>query len=491
MTDRSSSSAPDLAFDASAPASRRGEDVDAADAVRDALRSRVRRLLNGANGHGSTDGVDRIHRVRVSLPTAVDPLDWLWSQPATEAVYWSGRDDDEAVAGVGAADCIAARSLPVDLDRLESVLAGRIDSGENVRYFGGLRFDAGQPPNNETPDRRWTPFGAARFVLPRFLLHRSGDETSLSCTIVRSRDTDDAEAILQAIDRLPLPKPVTHDALPPLLDRVDAPTHDRWCKMVEWALRNVSSGHLAKVVLARRVALRFGDRIRPFHVLKHLQAATRSCFHFGFRPEGKPTAWVGASPERLFRRSNGTVVSEAVAGTRSRGQSEQADAALRDELLESPKDRREHAFVEDAIADRLAPLCDRVDVDAETSEMQLERGRHLHSRIEGTLHPTTSTVDLLRALHPTPAVGGVPHDTALTAIRNQEPFDRGWYAGPIGWVGDEAAEFAVGIRAGLVRGEAIDLFSGAGLVEGSRPDAEWDEIEQKIGDFAAVLGIQD
>lgn len=489
MTDRSSTSASSFPFDVPPP-SRERDDVDGAGAVRSRLRRGVRSVLDRSNGHAG-NGVSGIHRVEVPLPASVNALDWLWTQPAAEAVYWSGRDDSETVAGIGVADRIVTRARPVNLPRLESVLSHRIGRGDGVRYFGGLRFDAGRPAGESDPDRGWAPFGSARFVLPRFVLEHDGGEMKLACMLVLPRDAGDAESIEAAIDQLPLPAPRTGDALPTLLDRVDAPTHDRWREMVEWALHCFRRGDLSKVVLARRVALRFAGRVSPFHILKSLQAATRSCFHFGFRPGAEDVAWVGASPERLFRRSGRTVTSEAVAGTRSRGQSEQADAALRDELMESPKDRREHRFVEDAIRERLAPLCESVDADAETSEMQLERGRHLHSQIRGTLRPSTSSMDLLRALHPTPAVGGVPHDAALSAIREQEPFDRGWYAGPVGWIADGQAEFAVAIRAGRVRGDAIDLYSGAGLVEGSKPGDEWDEIEQKIGDFAAVLGIPD
>jgi menaquinone-specific isochorismate synthase len=96
--------------------------------------------------------------------------------------------------------------------------------------------------------------------------------------------------------------------------------------------------------------------------------------------------------------------------------------------------------------------------------------------------------EVLRALHPTPAVGGYPGVEALEEIRALEPFDRGWYAGPVGWIGADAAEFAVGIRSGLVRGNTLALFSGAGIVAGSAPEGEWAEIEQKIGDFTRMFG---
>jgi menaquinone-specific isochorismate synthase len=183
------------------------------------------------------------------------------------------------------------------------------------------------------------------------------------------------------------------------------------------------------------------------------------------------------------------VVSEAVAGTRERGETPEADAALREELLTSAKERREHAFVQRAIQRALETLCTSVEAADAPSELALARGRHLHAAIRGALSPDTATVDLLEALHPTPAVGGVPTDAALSAIRQQEPFDRGWYAGPVGWIGPDAADFAVAIRSGLLRPTRLALFSGAGIVDGSAPDREWAEIEQKIGDFAAVLGL--
>ena len=110
--------------------------------------------------------------------------------------------------------------------------------------------------------------------------------------------------------------------------------------------------------------------------------------------------------------------------------------------------------------------------------------------MRGTLKDGVTDAGLLEALHPTPAVGGYPRDRALGEIRDLEPFDRGWYAGPVGWIGAEASEFAVGIRSGLVRGRTLDLYSGAGIVAGSVPDEEWAEIEQKIGDFTGMFGLE-
>ena len=200
-------------------------------------------------------------------------------------------------------------------------------------------------------------------------------------------------------------------------------------------------------------------------------------------------AVVSASPERLFRREGRAVESEAVAGTRPRGVSEADDAVLRDELLRSEKDKAEHEHVRVGIRETLGPLCEELEIEEGVSEMKLARRRHLISRVRGMLRGGVTDAEVLQALHPTPAVCGCPRDEALEEIRALEPFDRGWYAGPVGWIGADEAEFAVGIRSGLVRGNRLALFSGAGIVAGSVPENEWAEIEQKIGDFTRMFGF--
>lgn len=258
--------------------------------------------------------------------------------------------------------------------------------------------------------------------------------------------------------------------------------------MVTWALDAISTGRLDKVVLAREVALELGAPVNPFRLLQRLQEATPGCFHFAFSPREAGT-FLGASPERLFRCRDGRVITEAVAGTGERGDTPEEDAILRENLLNSTKDRREHEFVEDAIRSILDDLCTSVRVPEEPSDLVLPRGRHLYSRLSGRLNTDRSPVDVLQRLHPTPAVGGVPTAGALRAISEQEPFDRGWYGGPVGWIGPDEGEFAVAIRSGIVQNTQLTLYSGAGIVEGSDPEQEWKEIEQKIGDFAAVMGL--
>ncbi|MFQ5631178.1 MAG: isochorismate synthase MenF, partial [bacterium] len=208
--------------------------------------------------------------------------------------------------------------------------------------------------------------------------------------------------------------------------------------------------------------------------------------YFYFQPE-QHVAFLGGSIERLYSKENRMLKSEAIAGTRRRGRTTQEDKALAKDLLHCDKDLREHNFVVENIKENLEKLCHTVDIDDEITLLKLAQVQHLRCRLQGILADDISDAQILQTMHPTPAVGGSPTNKAIAAIKKLEPFDRGWYAAPIGWVSNEASEFVVGIRSGLVEGNKLALFSGAGIVKGSTPDGEWAEIENKIANFMKAI----
>ena len=448
------------------------------------LADRVGRVLSGAavEAAAAPPG-ERVVRVEVAIGP-VRPLRWLREQLQYPRLYWSGRGGAFGVAAVGAADSQEGETGE-DALALRKRLAALLTSGDPIaRYYGGLRFD----PARE-PDAWWAAFGAYRFVLPRFELIAGDAAATLVCNLVLPRDGERRGEILEEIEHLTFPDDASDGALEAPVARADSPDFPEWKSNVEGALSAFADGRLGKVVLARRAELGFPAEVDATLLAERLEEATPDCFHYYVEPE-KGTAFLGASPERLFRREGRIVESEAVAGTRPRGVSEVDDADLRDELLGSAKDLSEHAYVRTSIEETLGPLCDELDVDEDISEMKLASRRHLVSRVRGTLREDVTDADVLRALHPTPAVGGYPKREALEEVRDREPFDRGWYAGPVGWIGAEGSEFAVGIRSGLVRGRTLALYSGAGIVAGSVPEGEWAEIEQKIGDFTRIFGLE-
>lgn len=421
--------------------------------------------------------------VRREVPVGdVDPFSWLREQRGPR-LYWSGREDGVEVAAAGVADLQEGETGegPDALWKRLSPLLSVEDP--RIRYYGGMRFD----PDRETGGE-WGAFGAFRFVLPRFELRRSGGEAVLACHLVLPRDAENAAEILERIERSKLPSAGGEiAALPVPVSRTDAPDFPGWSRNIEQALAAFEAGRMDKVVLARRAGFSFEEDVDPVALVERLKSSTPGCFHFYVEPE-EGAAFVGASPERLFRREGRSLRSEAVAGTRPRGASEADDDELREDLLRSVKDQSEHSYVRISIKEVLGPLCEELEVEERASDMKLARGRHLVSKVRGTLREDVTDAEVLHALHPTPAVGGYPKGVAREEIRLLEPFDRGWYAGPVGWIGADGAEFAVGIRSGLVRGRSLALFSGAGIVAGSTPEGEWAEIEQKIEDFTRVFG---
>ena len=422
--------------------------------------------------------------LRVEVPAEpADPLVWLRAQtgaPAVcaPAVYWRGRGEAQASAGVGAA-------LETTPHRLADAL-GVLPPG--ARLSATARFDAAAEVGEE-----WAAFGDARLWLPRVELRSDGRAATLAVHVAPGETAEPARAALRALR--PLADSGAALGLPFM--RRDDPDRAEWDRMLRWAFGAFQTGALDKVVLARRARFLFEDAVDPVALLLRLEPATPRCYHALVAPEGLggPT-FLTATPERLLRLDGRALSTEAVAGTRPRAEADAADDQLRADLLASEKDRREHAFVRDAVAAALAPLAEALRVDGAASAMTLARGRHLRTGIEARLAEGVGAADVLRALHPTPAVGGTPTPAALDAIRRLEPFDRGLYAGPVGWVGRdddgrEAADLAVGIRSGLVEGRTLSLYSGAGIVPGSEPAAEWAEIEHKVGDFARVLGLSE
>ena len=426
---------------------------------------------------------DRPKIVRLETDCArIDSLDWLRGQETGERLFWSSRDDGTASAAVGIADLVQSRQnrLRQSFDHI----ARRFGPESGLaRYYGGLRFD----PERETADH-WREFASCRFVLPRFELTARGDSAQLACNLVLPDDIDRLDAILSEWRNLTAPGSAPEAALPACTDRRDWPERGTWLTAVAEAVDAFRPGTLEKVVLARESTFRFSHLLDPLHLLDLLRQASGGCFHFCFQP-ANGSAFLGASPERLYSRCGRDLHAEALAGTRPRGNTEAEDTRLGEKLLASRKEAREHAYVADAVRGGLLELCRSLSGSETPTLVKLARVQHLITRFEGTLEDSVTDAHLLERLHPTPAVGGVPTEAAREHIRELELFDRGWYAGPVGWIGSDAAEFAVGIRSALVGPDTLRLYSGAGIVAGSHPDKEWDEIENKIAGFLRILDI--
>ncbi len=425
----------------------------------------------------------RLVRVEVPAPP-VCPLEWLAAQSGVTRYYWRDRAGLFENAGLGEADVASPADGPETPSKLFAHLRRHLPEGPGEgRYYGGFRFQ----PGNGRPTQ-WQGFLGYRFVAPLLELHRKRGRTMLAATL-RADDRgglrDAADAARAALAKVGLMEP-ERPAPPRVLSREDLPDRAHWEKMVARALAAFDRGKLEKVVLARETRFTTDRELDPVAVLQRLARSTRHSFCFCFHP-ARDRAFLGASPERLFRRTGRLLESEAVAGTCPRDPDPMADALLAEALLASEKDRREQGLVTAAVRAVLDRLCDAVESDPEPGLLTLLHCRHLRTRISGTLREDADDGALLEAFHPTPAVGGTPRGRALDWIAREEPFDRGLYAAPVGWVARDGLEFCVAIRSGLVRGDTLAVYNGAGVVPGSVPAEEWAEIETKMRNFLRVL----
>lgn len=310
-------------------------------------------------------------------------------------------------------------------------------------------------------------------VVPPYVLGRAADGTCW-LTVVGDGALDEPDLTLDARSGAPAPDGFT---LTPTVSHAD------WSEIIGKAVGRIADGAFTKVVLAREVVVKASSDIVVSQVLARLQALYPSCTVFSC--EG----FVGASPELLVSRFGTSVASHPLAGTVAHSGDADADRRASEQMLSSPKERAEHAFVVDAVASVLRPRCASLSVPDAPSIVALRNVAHLGTRLTGTLTtPAPTALDLALLLHPTPAVAGTPTDEAIAYLREVEGFDRGRYAGPVGWVdarGDGA--FVVGIRSAEISGRVARLFAGVGVVDGSDPDEELAETQLKLQALLAAV----
>nr|WP_255549425.1 isochorismate synthase [Corynebacterium sp. TAE3-ERU12] len=268
---------------------------------------------------------------------------------------------------------------------------------------------------------------------------------------------------------------------------------DQHAERVRSWIDRISGGELEKIVLSRRMRFQMGDAINPEAMLRWVMNDAKQGHIAALSPAGGEYAdayLVGASPEVLIRKRGAYISTHPLAGTAPRAADPDEDARLARGLAESEKDLAEHAFVTEQIRQCLEPYCVELNVPDQPTLTQSTHTWHLGTPIVGRVaDPKLPSLELARALHPTPAVGGYPTDTAVAALRTDEP-DRGFYAGCVGWsdaAGD--GEWRVTIRSAVVSGATVTAHTGSGVVADSDPNAEARETITKLGPVRSALGL--
>jgi isochorismate synthase len=249
----------------------------------------------------------------------------------------------------------------------------------------------------------------------------------------------------------------------------------------------VGRGRLDKAVLSRRVSLEAASVIDITGVLRRLEASAPESTVFAIS-RGSRT-FLGATPERLVSLQGRELRTMAMAGSTPRARDPAVDDALAAELLASDKEREEHEVVVTMLREALAPVTEELTIAPSPEVVRFRHVQHLVTPVSGRLREDASVLTLVERLHPTPAVGGTPRELALELIAEEETPERGWYAGPLGWIdrgGD--GEFVVALRCGVIFGAQATLFAGCGIVADSDPEREWDESATKLLALGAALG---
>ncbi len=401
-------------------------------------------MLSNENFFLEVDGKSfAYHPLFIDL-SALDLIDWLDTQNLFPKVYW--KDKDEKIhAAVGS--LLSTTHIP-QISPLSS---------PHARFFGG------------TGDGHL----GTQFWLPEFEIVQEKTRTYLQINFLSHPPSPRAMSRLSFEKKTKVPSELRWDT------RTDTPSWKGWEDEVLSALKKIEQNVFKKVVLARKSTFVGNDTWNPWEILHHLSSKVSNvtCFCFAFSQD---VAFLGGTPEQLYTRQGLHLSTDALAGTRPHGFTEEETFFLRESLNSSEKEAQEFEYVKTAIDAYLEPLCTKKWWEFKKSVLSTGSVQHLYARLSATLKTPTPDEVLMKTLHPTPALGGYPREAALEFLKLVEPFARGWYGNPIGILSSGRTTLAIGIRSAEIQNHELHVFAGAGIVEGSVPEEEWEELEHKI-----------
>lgn len=346
--------------------------------------------------------------------------------------------------------------------------------------FVVFRFDEERPQDNN-----WSDLDDNELIVPRLLIFRQKNKLMMR---LHYQINEDINQVIQEFSTyFTLPKENIMETSSLDLEQL---AQEMWSKSIDKGLEKISNGEIQKVVLARKETFKLKNTNTNQLLVAGLHLFS-DCYIYLYRPT-KSLGFLSFTPEKLFSLENEKISTDAIAGTRARGADSKSDYELTQDLLQNAKELVEHELVCIEIENKLKklgtlPLCTQ-----KLGLLKLKNVQHLHSTYEALLAKENfpGVYSLVRALHPTPAVGGYPWKKARAVILENENFDRGLYAAPVGIMTPEKMEFLVGIRSALIKEDKneIQLFAGVGVVEGSQPTHEWIETKNKLKNFYQILG---
>lgn len=383
-------------------------------------------------------------------------LAWLKAQKEYPQFFWTPREKTQTFASVGAVKTFT------DLDAAQKWV-----EQTGLTLVGGLQFE-----------------GACHFILPRLLLVKKASKLTAYLFLLDAENSKEREAALQALNHFG-EQTELNLADNQWLSTQSACDFAKWQHNIEQALALIQAQHFLKVVLANAITQTFTHSISAYDLLAKSQQINQGCYHFLWA-ESSAKTFIGSSPERLYQRNHQTFLTEALAGTVAVSDSLAETERNALWLLNDEKNSYENQLVVEDIKSHLSDSIEHFEV-GEVEIKRLKNVQHLRRPIQITLKPNVKESDCLVRIHPTAAVAGLPRSVAKQFIHQHEPFKRHWYAGTLGFFNQNEAEFCVTLRSAEIAHNQITFFAGAGIVQGSIPDAEWQEIERKALGLASLL----
>ncbi|MFD1739169.1 isochorismate synthase MenF [Bacillus salitolerans] len=413
-----------------------------------------------------------------------------------ERFYWREPSKNEWIVGLGSAYSIQSNERTSKrFENIEEEWNDLINNGllfleeptkaTGPLLFGGFSFD---PYKERTP--LWRDFPESKLFIPKFMLTYSDGKMWLTINMVVT-EANNPEVVFQ--QQLMEEKHILQSVKEPF-DFSEECTYteeeievEKWLQSIKDVVSHIQNGELDKAVLARELKLVTSTSFPVEAILYRLQENQASSYIFAH--ESGKSVFIGATPERLIKKDQEKLFSTCLAGSIRRGESIKEDELLEQELLNDHKNLVEHQFVVDMIAKEMEQVCVNIKKPSKPSVFKAKDIQHLYTPIIGEAKEGTPLLTIVQKLHPTPALGGFPQEKALQEIREHEALDRGWYAGPIGWMDSRGnGEFAVAIRSGLFQENRASLFAGCGIVDKSEPNQEYEETQIKFKPMLTAIG---
>lgn len=418
----------------------------------------------------------------VELPRLEELFDSL--HHITSLFFFSKPVDGYKFFGIGCTENQTSN------DFIRLVSKGTIDSEMlidanpdlNIPDYVPLFLGAEKFPS-EKNEKLWEDFSDSKWFIPQILLYQNSHASLIIFQYFGTNPpTDMYDQILNTLNTISTKIHTTNSTIS---DTTPNELID-WENSVNFALKEIRSNTIEKVVLARKIMINLIGEFSFSFALTQLQEKYSDCTTFAYKETN--SIFFGSTPEKLFSLKENKLETEALAGSSARGSNLEVDLLYESNLLCNPKEIGEHQNVFNFLITNLKNFSDDISFSSIPQIKKLSNIQHLQTPITAILKNEIDVLELLNALHPTPAVCGLPQKNALELIKDLEYFDRGLYAGVIGWYNaTKRAEFVVSIRSALLKENAITAFAGCGIVEGSNPVSEFQETELKLKPILSLL----